>query len=93
MDLAGYLKTSRSRVLTLRLQLANDGRGSGEGHRGDAPDSLLRRLTHAPDVRVVVLGGGVHAGHQAVGGAHQRKAGHPLHHILLGNQENSFRFT
>jgi len=52
---------------------------------GDGPDALLRHLAQGPDVRVAVLGVGVHAGHQAVGGAHQRKAGHPLHHILSGS--------
>lgn len=69
-------------VPTLRLELAHDGQSSGEGHRGDGADSLLRSLTHRLDVRVVILGVGVHAGHQVIGGAHQRKAGHPLDHIL-----------
>lgn len=67
---------------TLRLQLVDDGRGGGDHHRGDVLHALLGHLAHGADVRVRVLGGGVDAGDQAVGGADQGEAAHPLHHAL-----------
>lgn len=67
---------------TLRLQPVDDGRRGGEDRGGDAPDAQLGSLAHGPDVRVGVLGAGVHGGHQAVGGADQGQAAHPLHRAL-----------
>lgn len=77
-----WKKTFYTKSLTLWFQLVNDGCGSGQGHGGDGADTLLRSLTHTPDVWVVFFGVTVHAGHQAVRGAHQREIGNPLHHIL-----------
>lgn len=69
-------------MLTLRLQLVDDGRGGGEHDRRDALEAQLGRLAHCADVRVRALGVEVDAGHKAIGGAHQGEAAHPLHHVL-----------
>lgn len=80
-------------MLTLRLQLVDDGRGGGEHDRRDALEAQLGCLAHCADVRVRALGVEVDAGHDAIGGAHQWKAAHPLHYVLDRDREPVSHFS
>lgn len=75
-------------ILTLRLQLGQDGLGPADGSLCEGLHTFFRHFTDGLDVGVALLGGGVGRGHHITGGTDKGHVGHAVHHAGLQDRRS-----
>lgn len=75
-------------LLTLGLQLGEDGLGPTDGSCREGLHAFLRCITDSLDMGVALLGGGVGRGHHVTGGVDKGHVCHTVHHAELWGRNN-----